>query len=240
MLVLRRLVLSSAMLLAGALAACAQDKAAQPLAPMARDADPSFEVATIRPADPNERNQRFNLDGHRISIKDQTMNGLICFAYSMQKTQIVNAPSWFDEQPWNIDGIPDTEGKPNWKQYRHMLQKLLTTRFGLQMHHDKRELSVYALSIAKSGPKLDKSKSDPDALPNPLVTASARTKHEVQQRQHGRLRRDLAVDVGQAGRRPDQPRRPLRLHPAVDPDPLRAGPTDTAPGLFAAVQEELA
>lgn len=240
MLVLRRLVLSSAMLLAGALAACAQDKAAQPLAPMARDADPSFEVATIRPADPNERNQQFNLDGHRISIKDQTMNGLICFAYSMQKTQIVNAPSWFDEQPWNIDGIPDTEGKPNWKQYRHMLQKLLTTRFGLQMHHDKRELSVYALSIAKNGPRLDKSKSDPDALPN----ASG---HGIGAQQSMRFSNDSMADFAET----------LQLmsdRPVVDQtnlagrydftllwtaDPLRAGPTDTAPGLFAAVQEEL-
>ncbi len=34
-----------------------------------------------------------------------------------------------------------------------MLQKLLVERFKLTFHHDKKELSVYVLSVAKSGPK---------------------------------------------------------------------------------------
>ena len=103
------------------------------------------------------------------------MTTLICFAYSIHKSQIVNAPHWFDEQPWNIDGVPDVEGVPNWNQYRRMLQKLLSTRFGLQMHHDKRELSVYTLTVAKGGPKLEKSKDDPDALSDSSrATVSAR------------------------------------------------------------------
>ena len=37
------------------------------------------------------------------------------------------------------------------------MQKLIADRFKLTFHHDKRELSVYALSVAKSGPKLTKS-----------------------------------------------------------------------------------
>ena len=93
------------------------------------------------------------------------MTSLICFAYlDAEELQIINAPPWFDEQLWNIDGVPDAEGTPNWHQYRRMLGKLLATRFGLQMHRDKRELSVYALTVAKGGPKLETSKSDKDAL----------------------------------------------------------------------------
>jgi len=126
---------------------------------MARDADPAFEVAVIKPADPNDRNQGFRLNGRRISIESNTMTSLICFAYSIQKIQIVNAPRWFDEEPWNIDGLPDTEGAPNWHQYRRMLQKLLATRFGLEMHRDKRELSVYAITIANGGPKLERART---------------------------------------------------------------------------------
>jgi hypothetical protein len=127
-----------------AFAAFAQDKVTQPLAPMARDVDPAFEVAVVKPADPNDRNQGFRLNGRRIFIENNTMTSIICFAYSIQKTQIVNAPQWFDEQPWDINGVPDTEGAPNWHQYRRMLQKLLSMRFGLVIHGDKRELSVYA------------------------------------------------------------------------------------------------
>jgi uncharacterized protein (TIGR03435 family) len=240
MIALRRTVQFSGVILAGVLAACAQDKAAQPLAPMARDADPAFEVATIKPADPDDRNQGFRLDGHRISIESNTMTSLICFAYSIQKTQIVNAPQWFNEQTWNIDGVPDTEGKPNWHQYRRMLQKLLSTRFGLVMHHDKRELSVYAITIAKGGPKLEKSKSDPDAL-------SDSSGHGVGPAQYMKFTNDSMSDFAQT----------MELmvdKPVVDqtslsgrydftllwtPDTLRAAPTDTAPGLFTAVQEQL-
>jgi uncharacterized protein (TIGR03435 family) len=90
---------------------------------MARTADPAFEVAVIKPADPNDNNQGFRLDGRRISIESNTMTTLICFAYSIQKSQIVNTPQWFDEQRWNIDGVPDAEGAPNWHQYRRMRQK---------------------------------------------------------------------------------------------------------------------
>ena len=60
------------------------------------------------------------------------MTSLICFAYSIQKSQVVNAPRRFDEQPWNIDGVPDAEGAPNWNQYRRMLQKLLSTGSGFR------------------------------------------------------------------------------------------------------------
>jgi len=56
---------------------------------MARDADPAFEVAVIKPADPNDRNQGFRLNGRRIFIEDNTMTSIISFAYSIQKTQIV-------------------------------------------------------------------------------------------------------------------------------------------------------
>jgi uncharacterized protein (TIGR03435 family) len=37
-----------------------------------------------------------------------------------------------------------------------MLQKLLAERFKLTFHHDKRELSVYALTLGKTGSKLTK------------------------------------------------------------------------------------
>jgi uncharacterized protein (TIGR03435 family) len=240
MLALRSTILFSAVLLAGVLAACAQDKAAQPLAPMARDANPSFEVATIKPADPDDRNQGFRLNGHRISIESNTLASIFCFAYSIHKSQIVNAPQWFNEQTWNIDGVPDADGKPSWPQYRKMLQKLLSTRFGLVMHPDKRDLSVYALTIAKGGAKLEKTKSEPDAL-------SDASGHGVGPAQYMKFTNNSMADFAQV----------MQLmvdKPVVDqtnlsghydfvlqwtPDSLRATPTDSAPGLFTAVQEQL-
>jgi uncharacterized protein (TIGR03435 family) len=237
---LRRTAVRFAVLLPGVLAAYGQNNPVQRLKPMARTADPAFEVAVIKPADPNDHNQGFRLDGHRVSIESTTMTSLICFAYSIQKSQIVNAPQWFEEQPWNIDGVPDTEGAPDWHQYRRMLQKLLSARFGLQMHHDKRELPVYTLTVAKAGPKLEKSQSDPDAL-------SDQSGHGIGSQQYMKFTNDLMIDFA----------RFLQLmvdRPVIDetklsgrydftllwtPDELRAPEPGAAPGLFTAVREQL-
>jgi uncharacterized protein (TIGR03435 family) len=241
MIVLTRTALFFAVLLPGVLAAGAQNNPIQPLKPMARNADPAFEVAVIKPSVPNDNNQGFRLEGHRVSIKDNTMTTLICFAYSIQKSQIVNAPRWFDEQPWDIDGVPDVEGTPDWHQYRRMLQKLLATRFGLVIHHDQRELSVYTLTVAKGGPTLEKSKSDPDALPDS-------SGHGMGASQMMKFTNNSMTDFAQILQlmgvdRPvvDQTNLPGRYDFTLlwTPDAMRATEPDAEPALFTAVREQL-
>ncbi len=46
-----------------------------------------------------------------------------------------------------------------------MVKKLMADRFQLKFHSEKRELAVYALTVAKTGPKLNRSQSDPSAPP---------------------------------------------------------------------------
>jgi len=43
-----------------------------------------------------------------------------------------------------------------------MIQKMVAERYKLTFHPDKKELSVYVLSVAKGGPKLTKSEGDPN------------------------------------------------------------------------------
>jgi uncharacterized protein (TIGR03435 family) len=45
-----------------------------------------------------------------------------------------------------------------------MVQKLLVDRFQLKFHSDRREMSCYTLTVAKGGPKIEATKSAPDAL----------------------------------------------------------------------------
>jgi uncharacterized protein (TIGR03435 family) len=240
MLAFHRIALFVAVLLPGMVAAYAQGDPVQPLKPMARNADPAFEVAVIKPADPNDRNQGFRLHDRRISVEDNTMTSILCFAYTIQKSQIVNAPGWFDDQAWNIEGIPDTDGAPSWPQYRRMLQKLLATRFGLVMHHDKRDLSVYTITVTKSGPKLEASKSSPDAL-------SDSSGHGVDKGQYMKFTNNTMVDFAQILQlmvdKPvvDQTNLPGRYDFTLlwTPDVMRDTATDTAPGIFTAVQEQL-
>ena len=55
---------------------------------------------------------------------------------------------------YDINATPDREGTPSADQVRLMIRKLLTERFQLKFHHDKRELSAFVLTVAKDGPKL--------------------------------------------------------------------------------------
>src|SRR5947208_6375248 len=53
-----------------------------------------------------------------------------------------------------------------------MLRKLLTERFKLTFHRERKELSIYALTIAKNGSRLKESTASADAAPEgppPLV-----------------------------------------------------------------------
>jgi uncharacterized protein (TIGR03435 family) len=66
----------------------------------------------------------------------------------------------------NLD-LRKGEGQPNEKQRKPMLQKMLADRFKPASHHEKREVSVYAITAAETGPKLTKSEGNPSGLPNP-------------------------------------------------------------------------
>ncbi len=144
-------------------AARAQQSSIESLRPMAPNADPGLEVVTVKPTDPDDHNQGFGTHGQRIAIENMTVLNMICYAFSVQNNQVVNAPKWLDEARWNVDGVPDQPGVPSNKQYQRLVQKLLADRFHLQFHREQRVLSVYALTVAKSGAKLKASASAPDA-----------------------------------------------------------------------------
>lgn len=137
---------------------------AQDLKPMAADATPSFEVATIKPADPNARGQGFQTRGRRLHLENESVQNMIMFAYGIHPKQIVDAPAWFASERYNVDGVPDVEGYANAKQFQGMVQKLLADRFHVKFHHDTRELSVYAIRVSKGGSKLVKTVHAPEEL----------------------------------------------------------------------------
>jgi uncharacterized protein (TIGR03435 family) len=127
----------------------------QAVKPMAAGAHPAFEVATIKPSNPNDQN---------IFIENETMNMLISFAYGVHAKQIADAPPWFGSEKFDIKGFADAPGIPNADQYREMLKKLLTDRFHLQFQRGQREMARFTLAVAKGGPKMEATKSAPDAL----------------------------------------------------------------------------
>jgi uncharacterized protein (TIGR03435 family) len=130
------------------------------LPPMAADADPGFEVATIKLTPPDFKGKGFGGPPGSFQTRGTTLNDLIMYAYRVHTKQIINGPDWMDTDKFDITAKADTPGQPNEKQSQVMMQKLLVSRFGLKFHEDKKEMSAYVLTVAKGGPKLDKSEAD--------------------------------------------------------------------------------
>ena len=128
---------------------------------MAADADPGFDVVTIKPSTPGQQGKGFGFRGRHFVTFNTNLNDLVAFAYGLHAKQIVGAPDWFGTDLFNIDGVPDVEGQPTLKQMGLMVQKLLADRFALKFHHDQRELSVYILTVAPGGPKMTKTTAAP-------------------------------------------------------------------------------
>jgi uncharacterized protein (TIGR03435 family) len=133
--------------------------------PMAADANPSFEVATIKPSKPDQPGKAFLFRGNRFTTINTTLSDLISFAYDVQQKQVVGGPDWMSTDKFDIAAQPDVPGSPNREQMKTMVQKLLTDRFQLKFHHDKKELSAYLLTVGKSGSKMKKNDSNPNGLP---------------------------------------------------------------------------
>lgn len=139
----------------------------EPPKPMAADANPGFEVATVKPSKPGTKGKGIGFDGHKFIMRNVTMNDLISFAYGLHTKQIIGGQDWFDKDLFDIDGTPDVPGVPNLHQMELMMQKLLPERFGLEFHHEQRKLPAYIITVASGGPKMTVTKfglNDPQAF----------------------------------------------------------------------------
>ncbi len=133
--------------------------------PMAENADPSWEAATIKPSDPERQGIGINMNGRNFSTHNTTLRDLLTFTYGLHPNQIVGAPGWVETDKFDLAARPDTPGMPSDTQIKGMMKKLIAERFKLKFHTEKKELSVFLITVAKGGPKLTKNDSDPKGLP---------------------------------------------------------------------------
>ena len=232
-------LLLAAALPAGPALAQTAPQAATPVAPMARDAHPSFAVATIKPHDPDSRRQGWNVIGDRFIIENQTVASMMMYAYSIDPHQLADAPDWVTKAAYDVEGITDTPGKPNLHQQQEMIQKLLADRFQLKFHSEKRELPAYAIHIAKGGPKLTPA-AHPDRESGQranghgtevTVIMSSATMADFVLDMQFFLDRPLVDQTGITGR--------YDITFRYTHDETNATDPDAPPGLFTAIQEQL-
>ena len=111
----------------------------------------STEAGNVRPTDPAVNNASIRKDGRQFVLENRSVETLLLVGYGVHKRQIVNAPDWIRTERWDARGVPDVPGQPSLRQMQALARKVLTERFGLVTHTEKREMEVYALTVAKSG-----------------------------------------------------------------------------------------
>src|SRR5262249_3411405 len=119
-----------------------------------------FEVATIKPSEPGPGGGILVNRSGLLTTRNTTLAGLIKFAYGLHEKQVIGGQSWMESDRYDITAKPDKEGIPNHEQVTTMMQKLLADRFQLKFHREQKELSVYAITVTRTGAKLTKSDSN--------------------------------------------------------------------------------
>jgi uncharacterized protein (TIGR03435 family) len=128
----------------------------------------SFEVASVKPSDPNPTGPLggtpFVLPAlGRLTAQNVTLRILVMAAYQKQPFEIVGGPEWQNADKFDINAKA-AEASPTTDQMLGMLQTLLADRFKLKLHTETREVPIYALVLARSdrkfGAKLKPSTDD--------------------------------------------------------------------------------
>jgi len=139
------------------------------LPPMAADADPAYEVATIKPGAFDEQHSIYNLHGRDLNGTGFTATELIKIAYNVRGRQVIGGPPWLNQTHYDIVAKPDTPGQPSEAQTRLMVHKLLTERFHLTSHTSHQDFPVLALTLDPRSPR--PALSDPKLNPNHSMSA---------------------------------------------------------------------
>ncbi len=127
---------------------------------------PSFEVASIKPAPPRVPGQRMMVgirggpgtdDPGMFRCSNCNLVMLIVQAYDLKGYQLT-APGLSNENRFEVSAkVPVDATK---EQFQLMLQNLLAERFKLAVHREKKEMQVFDLVVAKGGPKLVEHRAD--------------------------------------------------------------------------------
>ena len=118
----------------------------------------AFDSASIKPAKAGVRGYSIRPLPGRLSISNTPLRKLIAAAWHVYDFQVSGGPKWIDQDAYDIEAKAAGDAKPTERQLMSMLQKLLTDRFGLVIHRESKDQAVYALEIAKGGPKFQTSK----------------------------------------------------------------------------------
>lgn len=131
----------------------------------------TFDVASVKPAAPGQKTSQmdggplpigpFNRGNHepgRLTWSNIWFKRMIQIAYDVQPDRIAG-PDWLESEKYDIAATlpPDT----TLNDFRTMVRNMLAERFHLALHRETKQVSGYALTIAKIGLRIRESKDSP-------------------------------------------------------------------------------
>jgi uncharacterized protein (TIGR03435 family) len=114
---------------------------------------PAFDVASVKPNRSGDiESASFVQPGGRYTATNVTLRTLVKTAYSLHDNQIIGGPSWVDTERFDIAAKAEGYSTPSAfrDRARLMLRPLLADRFTLVVKHERRDLPVYALVLARA------------------------------------------------------------------------------------------
>jgi len=140
-------------------------------APAAAAAAQNFEVASIKPSNPNPTGPLGAIPMvlpalGRLTAQNVTLRMLVMTAYNRQPFEIVGGPAWWNQNKYDITAKAE-DGTAKLDDMRLMIRGLLADRFKLKAHTETREVPTYALVLARGDGKLGpKMKVSTDTCPD--------------------------------------------------------------------------
>ena len=125
---------------------------------------PTFAAASVKANHSEARQMGFNFQpGGKLRVVNLPLMMIIAIAYDIpfQSSRLTGGPDWVRADRFDIDAAPEPGAIPagmtrteSDNRVRAMLQTLLADRFHLKLHREMKDQPVYAIVIAKDGPKL--------------------------------------------------------------------------------------
>ena len=126
----------------------------------------AFDRAAITLDKSGSRKSMIRFTPNGITATNIDLRSLIREAWGLQDAQLVNAPRWTESLHYDIEAKLDPpQSQRNagglWPDRWEALRPVLEGRFRIQMHHETREIPVFALVVAPGGTRLT---ADPKML----------------------------------------------------------------------------
>jgi uncharacterized protein (TIGR03435 family) len=133
---------------------------------------PTFEAASVKPAEPQTgmairvmmRGGPGSEDPGQLRYSNVTLKNVLMNAYAVKGYQI-SGPKWLETERFDI--VAKIAQGATKEQFQLMLQNLLAERFKVALHHETKELPMYALVVGKGGSKMKESKEEDTAASAP-------------------------------------------------------------------------